>query len=58
MEPPGQITHDDVCYFMPVLCVLYPRHKADKAIAFYLLDYISFSGISKCGDRKKDKNKN
>ena len=25
---------------------------------FYLLDYISLSGFSKCGDRKKNKNKN
>ena len=25
---------------------------------FYLLDYITLSGISKCGDWKKNKNKN
>ena len=25
---------------------------------FYLLDYITLSGILKCGDRKKNKNKN
>ena len=29
-----------------------------KATTFYLLDYITFSGFSKCGDRKKNKNKN